>query len=1312
MEALQLFVPMDRRRALGLGERLPERTSGAVLFADISGFSALTAALARDLGPQRGAEDLTRHLDRVVGALTAAVHRYHGSVIGFSGDGVTCWFDEDALGADACVAAGACALAMQEVVDGLPPIGTPGGESVALGIKVALAAGPVRRLLVGDAYKLEVLAGATLNRMAEAANSAARGQVVASREVVECLDARAIATIWHPSPARPHLAVIQRLGTTVREAPWDALPDLVDDATRAWVPEAVYQRLRLGRGEFVAELRPVVSMFLRFTGIDYDGDEGGGRKLDAYVRWVQATVEGYGGNLLQISVDDKGCYLYVVVGALQAYGDAAQRAVAAACHLRTLPPDLDFVRDSQIGLSRGRAYVGAYGGDEHCVYSVIGQEVNVAARLMQRAAPDEILISHRIRDEVRRSFDLEDRGDVELSGIPGRSHVFAVVGGRHAATPVPDAPAPLVGRDAQRQELAQRLSALLTGRGASVLIEGPAGIGKSRLVADFVEGARREAVRLCIGSADAIERSAAYHVWRGVFSDVFDLGTPADPARAAEDRLAELDTGLAHLAPLLGAVLPAAPLDSPRTAEMTGKVRADNTNDLLVAILRAVARHAPIVLVLEDVHWMDSASWALLKRVRHEVAPLLLVLSARPTSEPADEYMDLLSGPDAHHLRLDALSRPATEALLRQRLGVDAVPEPLLDLIFRKSDGHPFFSEVIAHALLEAGVVQIHGRSCYLSPGTTLEAFDTPDTIEGVIIDRIDSLVAAEQLTLKVASVIGRVFGFGILRDVHPVERDAESLGAHLDHLTRIEMLLAAPDAFSEYLFKHVITQEVAYGLLLYRQRRELHRGVARWYEEHAGPELSAHYARLAHHWSRAARDEAVDPDALRKALDYLEKAGEQALNSYANEEAVRFFSEALELQGSTQHGATARAARWHHRLSLAHQGLGDLGRCREHAQRGLALLGRPMPSGSLRLLGGTLAQVARRMAGRLIPRRAPGDTARQQADLYIPLARVAYHTNDSLGSLYVNTKKLNLMERLGPSPELAESYGSIGISLGVFQLHGRADSYLRRAVEVARLTNNGRGLVTALVITSAYQIGMGQWRRVQEHLEEGRAICERLGDHQQWGDCVAIMADASVLEGDLPRAMRLYEELLTGARHRNNHLQELWAIRGKATEALRNGRAEDAVRLLEHAVVLLEDTTDHPTRIDMHGLLALARLARNDLTAAERSAREAAALIAKTSPPTVYPQYLGYAAVAETFLALLRVGGAVADVKRALRNLHTYRRIFPIGRPQAWRHQGSYEELRGNRRKARRSWEKGLASATALGIPYEQDMLRRLLAR
>src|SRR5215212_1647980 len=329
MDAVVPYIPMDRRQALAQGQELPTTAWGAALFADISGFTPLTEALVRELGPRRGAEELTRQLDLIFSDVIAEVDRYRGSVIGFAGDAITCWFDGD----DGRRAV-ACALAIQQVMQQIGTLATPSGAVVTLAIKVAVTVGPVRRFQVGDpaVQRIDALGGTTLYRMADAEHQAQKGDVVVGAEVVTNLGALLSVREWredHESGER--FAVVARLNGPVAADPWAILPGdaLAEEQVRPWLPAAIYQRLQAGQGQFLAELRPAVALFLRFAGLDFDGDESVGRKLDAFTRWAQRIISRYDGTLLQLSIGDKGSYFYAAFGALLAHEDDPSRAVAA-----------------------------------------------------------------------------------------------------------------------------------------------------------------------------------------------------------------------------------------------------------------------------------------------------------------------------------------------------------------------------------------------------------------------------------------------------------------------------------------------------------------------------------------------------------------------------------------------------------------------------------------------------------------------------------------------------------------------------------------------------------------------------------------------------------------------------------------------------------------------------------------------------------------------------------------------------------------------------------------------------------------------
>ena len=253
---------------------------------------------------------------------------------------------------------------------------------------------------------------------------------------------------------------------------------------------------------------------------------------------------------------------------------------------------------------------------------------------------------------------------------------------------------PMVGRRAEKAALTQRLSALQEGTGGTVLIEGEAGIGKSRLVAELLQGAKAVGVigRL-VGAGDAVEKSTPYHAWRPIFSQLFNLAEFSDDLEVRRTHVLtrlQSEPDDLRLAPLLNVVLPLDLPENELTEQMSGEVRADNTHELLIRLLQAAASEAPLLLVLEDAHWLDSASWALTALVSRDVQPTLIVIATRPLEDPLPaEYRQLLQDSDTQQLTLDALPEEDTLALVCQRLGATALAETGGGAHPRESTGQP-----------------------------------------------------------------------------------------------------------------------------------------------------------------------------------------------------------------------------------------------------------------------------------------------------------------------------------------------------------------------------------------------------------------------------------------------------------------------------------------------------------------------------------------------------------------------------------------------------------------------------------------------
>ena len=716
---------------------------------------------------------------------------------------------------------------------------------------------------------------------------------------------------------------------------------------------------------------------------------------------------------------------------------------------------------------------------------------------------------------------------------------------------------------------------------------------------------------------------------------------------------------------------------------------------------------------------------------------MFLALNTRPLSDPVPlQFKQIVDAPGVRLIKLEAMMLDDVEALVCQRLGVKSVPPMIGRIIREKSEGHPFFAEELAYALRDSGTLVIENQECQVfSRFMNFEDLALPDTLQAAITNRIDSLAPSQQLTLKVASVIGRIFAFRLLEAIHPIEADKTALPAYMATLTRLSLTLVeseAPDL--AYIFKHAVTQEVAYNLMLFSQRAQLHQAVAEWIEENYEKNIEAYYALLAHHWSQAAETSEAQQDehALLKAVEYLDKAGEQAMQNFANQEVIQFLTQALALDEKlpASEGEPAawdrriRRARWHSRIGLAHYGLGSLPYCESHVREALYLLGYPVPKSRAQFGLSLVPQVIRQISHRFFPKRHFGvltgqkrEVAIEVSRLYELMGRIYFYSQETLPIMYCILSFVNTAEKAGPSAELASSYAGVAILAGFAQLHSLADTYVDRALSVAEEVNDPSNLITVSVLTSVYQITVGKWEEIRARVEKAKVICEQLGDYRQWGDSVVVLAESALISGDIQYALNTQEILLADAHRRHNPLQQGWGLFGVAANNIRLGNEAMAIPMLEEALQILEEIPNLASSINTNGQLALAHLR---LGQSERALAYASRVIdlAYDISPTVYSMGVGFAAVAEVYFELwertlhdrnreFESDKYRALAEKAIKLLRGFQKVFPIGQPAAYYYRGWYELLRGQTQKAIPSWRKGLDAAQKFKMLYEEGLIR-----
>ncbi len=1320
---LASYVPIDRRAAVTAGEALPDRSDGAVLFADISGFTPFSEALVRELGSARGAEALSVHLNSMLTSMVEAVHAWGGAVISFNGDAITCWFDSTRT-----AGAISCAFEMFRQLLGssvdraqtLPP----------MGLKVAVCAGTARRFLVGDAdiQLVDALAGHLLDRIHAAEGLASSGDIVVGEEIVQQLSDRLDVKEWRTAPEGEQFAVVEE-----RELDWTLpriwAPDADPGAAmwRPWIQSQVLGQMAGTGSALFAEFRTPSTLFVQFDGISYDSDPAAGAKLDVFVKCAQAALARYEGLMLQLSIGDKGSSFYGAFGAIVGHEDDPVRAVAAASALIEESAGLGVVEHVRVGINRGRVYAGTYGSQERFTFGLLGRPVNVAARLMQMAGPDEILVSDGIRADAEVDFQFESLGPRAVKGLAQPLPVHRIA---RRSTRAPSRITgriqpirPLVGRADELASLGEQLDVLLAGQSSLILLEGEAGTGKSRLAEELVERAEAAAVRCAVAQVEAVRRPLPYSAWRPILRDLLELPATATPREVAErlSGLTEGDDELLELMPLLGAILPSALDDSSTTHQMEGRVRADNTRELVVRLVRKRASDSPhpLLLVFENVQWMNRTSWALLGSVAREVAPLMLLLTSRPAAvDPLGEASGLgIDDGDLLRLQLGPMDDDEILQIVADRLGVSGLPGRLERLITGRSQGNPLFAEELALACRDSGWIRVDGNVCIVQPGglDTQESM-VPASLNRLIRSRVDQLPRPEQLTLKAASVVGRTFVTSTLARILPGGLPGMDLDANLASLAQAGILRRSTESEEEYAFRHAVTRDVVYDGLLYSQRRHMHTEVARWYEIRYGADLAAAAPMLAYHWEQA--------EEIPIAIGYLEQSAETALRNFANEEAVASLALALRLATGPNAADRRRRATWHLMLGEAEVNLLRYAEGERQIEQGLSCLDRPIPGGIFRFGVLTTWELLRQIVHRLSPRTFVGRLASMRQTLlrvaraYERLTELYLITGRNLPGFYAAFRLLNLTEAAGKSPELCRSYASIATGFSIVPLPGVADAYFSRAREIMGDTKDLSTRCFAEVLRGLFLMGQGHWDESRTLFEGVMELARRNGDHRRLSDAMSLAAPLALWTGRIEEGERLARKLYRMAAQSDYYRNRYEALYLHSLLLLELGRYPEAEANLSLMAPLFGEHSDILDAFLEGAVLALR--GRLDLALGRPGKARETALelldLGRRNPPNVVSSLAAYAAPAE-ILVELREGSADrtpgdATLRRACAVMDRHARIFPIGRPRALLLRGRACRLAGRMRKANRLVDRALQSALELRMPIEEGQVHLELAR
>ena len=987
--------------------------------------------------------------------------------------------------------------------------------------------------------------------------------------------------------------LVWRGGPVSAPPPATALPPArASEPTRvplAYTPAHLAEKILLSRSALEGERKQVTVLFADLKGsmellAERDPEEAR-QLLDPVLERMIEAVHRYEGTVNQVLGDG----IMALFGAPIAHEDHAVRACYAALRMQeTVTHYGDEMQRShgtpvqiRVGLNSGEVVVRAIDSSLHMDYTAVGQTTHLAARLEQMAKPGSVLTTGETLRLAEGFVQVKALGPVAVRGLAGRVEVFELVGAPSTRTRLQALAARgltrFVGRQAEIEALRQTLERAGTSHGQVVAVIGEPGVGKSRLVYEFTRSHHTHGWLQLESSSVSYGKATAYLPVRDLLKAYFQIDDRDDGRKMREKLTGKLLTLDATLGPTLPAFLTLldVPVEDRQWQALDPTQRRQRTIEAIKGLLLRESQVQPLLLVFENLHWIDTETQAVLDSLIESLptARLLLLVNYRP------EYQHGWGSKMYYtQLRLDPLPRVSAEELLLAMLGDDPSLVPLKRLLIERTEGNPFFLEESVRALVETGVLVGERGACRLAK--TLESMQVPATVQAVLAARIDRLPLEEKRLLQTAAVIGTEVPFTVLQAIG--ELSEAELRRSLGHLQAAEFLYET-SLFPElaYTFKHALTHEVVYGSLLQERRRALHANIVAASEQLYADRLTEQAERLAQH---AFRGEVWD-----KAVAYGRQAGTKAYARSALREAVVCVEQALAAlthlpeSRATQEQAIdlrfdLRSALWQsgeisqtfdslREAAILAKALDDqprLGRISAYMCRYLREIGDhegAVESG----------QQALAVAGTL------GDFALQvMANHYLG---VAYHTlgdyRRAMGLLRSNVESLTgdlLREHFGmPGLPAVRSRGWLARCLAELGAFPEGIAHAEEAVRIAEAIDHPNNLVHAYVGVGWLSLRQGDLSRAIPALERWLDLCRVFDIRLGFPETAAALGCAYACAGRVAEALPLLEqaeqraaamETMGGSSLGVGYVSEAYLLAGRMQEAGQcAGRALDLAR-------------------------------------------------------------------------------------------------------------------------------------------------------
>jgi class 3 adenylate cyclase/tetratricopeptide (TPR) repeat protein len=1059
--------------------------------------------------------------------------------------------------------------------------------------------------------------------------------------------------------------------------------------------------------------------------------------MNTTFEYLIEPVERYGGTVARLMGDA----ILAFFGAPTAHEDDPQRAILAGLAIvENISPYREKLREEKgldfnvrVGINTGLAVVGDIGSDSAGEYTAMGDAVNLAARMEQTAAPGTVQIAQETYALVAPLFDINELGGIIVKGKSEPVLAYQVLGrkaepGSLRGLTDQGISSPLIGRESEYATAQDALARLIEGEGSILAIIGEAGIGKSRLLAELHKTLAIDDSQFTWLEANTLSYGQTISYWPfqeilRSYAGITEEDSELDTWRKLEARLETLLTReLVEILPYLASLLAIEARGdyAERVKYLDGEALGHQIYRASRLFFRRLAEQLPLVLVIEDLHWMDSSSAGLLEHLLPLVqqVPLLICGVSRPEPDtPATHLREIAAETYADwytEIALSPLSDSDSSRMVQNLLVIDDLPTHIQQMMVNKADGNPLFLEEIVREFIEAGALVQEPKTGRWRATQAVEKVTVPDTIQGLINSRIDRLDENLKLVVRRAAVIGRAFLFRVLNAI--LEEDGELVG-QLDQLQGVELIQEVqriPEL--EYIFKHALAQEAAYDSILLQERRDMHARVGAAIERLMADRLDEFYGLLAYHYSAAEQWE--------QAQEYLFKAGDQAGSMAADAEALTLYRQAMEAYARVRGDdwEPIERARLERKIGEAFYRLGDFNQARTYLEGSLARLGGSLPTSPwgtrLAIANALLTQIGHRLFSSRFERSNSGPPDPEAKEIYLAALALTWieAVSDFERWFLVSISALNATERGGYSHGSAYLAAFLSSVLDTVGQHRLAERYYRLGKDYSKKVVPYRPVFQLAWNRAFHYNFLGDFNRSLEHALQGLEIAQSTGDLRNWGTAMDLAAWAHHVHARFPESVETRLEMISVAEDGSDPQVLCWGYLGLGATQIRMGQIDEAIGNLQHAIEVAEEVPDFHTQLSAEGWLIRCYLAKGELEQAFSVLGDMQKLYLAHGIVIDAP-YLGNS-TSEVYLeAAERATDKdkqewLKKAKRSCRETLKAARINQPPLPDAMLFQGRYEWLRGKPAAAQKWWLGALEEAKRMNNPFMEGAIHLEIGR